>query len=124
MSSAQVAVCGRKSENKVPDCPDAVNFLELAQTAASGFTKANFRSFVNERGSGFPFHFSSSGFGSNRSSWLGPPAMNRQMTFFAVALRGGCLGARGFGSFSAAIRFANAIDPNPKAHFSKNRLLL
>ncbi|MFN7932228.1 MAG: hypothetical protein U0R19_02815 [Bryobacteraceae bacterium] len=32
-----------------------------------------------------PAYFDNPGFGSKRSSWLGPPSMNMKMTFFAFA---------------------------------------
>ena len=38
---------------------------------------------LNELGVTWPASFSSSGFGSKRSMWLGPPSMNSQMTAFA-----------------------------------------
>ena len=40
--------------------------------------------------------WSSSGFGSKVSTWLGPPCMNSEMTRFAVAGKGGAFGASGF----------------------------
>jgi hypothetical protein len=41
---------------------------------------------LNDFGSCCPAYFSSAGFGSNVSIWLGPPSMNRKMTLLA---RGG-----------------------------------
>ena len=52
--------------------------------------------FMFDAGRGLPSHFSSSGFGSNKSSWLGPPSMNMKMTFLAFGANIGGLGASGF----------------------------
>ena len=72
-------------------------------------------------GTGCPFNSASFGLKSNSSSWLGPPAMNRKMIFFARGLNPDDFGAIGFGSACAsAFRSANndpsAIDPNPSPH--------
>jgi hypothetical protein len=47
-------------------------------------------------GSGWPLYFSSAGFGSKVSMWLGPPTMNRKMTDFALGGMCGAFGASGF----------------------------
>ena len=65
-------------------------------TAAVGLMKASCKSLVSDAGRGLPSHFSSSGFGSNKSSWLGPPSMNMKMTFLAFGANIGGLGASGF----------------------------
>ena len=77
----------------------------------------------NEGGVTCPTSFSSSGLGSKRSMWLGPPSMNSQITDFA---RGGWCGglaarvlrraARAAGSAPASVRSwtrANAPSPLP-----------
>src|SRR5262249_47169636 len=46
-------------------------------------------------GSGLPFHFTSSGLGSNRSTWLAPPNMKRKMTDFAFPSKWPGLAASG-----------------------------
>src|SRR5262245_60336080 len=88
-------------------------------TVALGFTNASLRSFVNEAGRGFPCHFCNWGFGSNRSRWLGPPDMNRKITFLAVGGNCGAFGARGVTEGASAwadrasfeIRLDKAIAP-------------
>ena len=77
-------MCGMKSENSMPLWPCGVKTRGLASTAAFGLVKARRRSLVSSAGSGLPCHFWSSGLGSNRSSWLGPPSMNMKMTFLAL----------------------------------------
>src|ERR1700704_6481191 len=109
----------------MPDLPWGVNLRGLARTAAVGLMKASWRSLVSDAGSGLPFHFSSSGLGSNRSSWLGPPSMNMKMTFFAFGANMGGFGARGLVSAVAPYpsppnRFASAIVPTPPAQLRKN----
>src|SRR5581483_6530591 len=98
MSSAQDAMLGMKSENSIPDWPAGLKTRGLASTAAVGLVNASFMFFVMSAGSGLPFHFASSGFGSYRSSWLGPPSTNMKMTFLALAGSGGFFGASGFTS--------------------------
>src|SRR5687768_7374606 len=55
-------------------------------------------------GSGWPAYLIRSGFGSNRSTWLGPPCMNSQITRLARGAKCGSAGARGF--FAAALAFS------------------
>src|SRR5829696_6760590 len=64
-------------------------------------------------GSGLPWYLSSSGLGSNVSTWDGPPFMNRWTTCFAQAGKCGFFGASGFGA-SPWSRSARARDPNPR----------
>ena len=68
----------------MPLWPYGWNVRGLASTAAFGLVNASRRSLVMDGGSGLPLHFCSSGLGSNRSIWLGPPSMNMKMTFFAL----------------------------------------
>ena len=56
---------------------------------------------LNDGGSGWPSSFVSSGLGSNRSMWLGPPSRKHQMTLLAVALKCGGLAASGPAGSSA-----------------------
>src|SRR5439155_297579 len=58
----------------------------------------------------WPLSLASSGFGSNVSTWLGPPCMNREITLFAVARKGGTFGASGPGA--AAVLAAAAVRLN------------
>src|ERR1035438_9199382 len=84
-----------KSENSVPLWPCWVKTRGLERTAALGLVKARRRSLVSSGGRGLPCHFWSSGLGSKRSIWLGPPSMNMKMTFLALAAKGGCGRGRG-----------------------------
>ena len=113
----------------MPHCPRGANLRWLASTAAVGLMKASCKSLVSDAGSGLPSHFSSSGFGSNKSSWLGPPSMNRKITFLAFGANIGALGASGFVSTvapypSLSSRFASAIVPIPPAQLRKKSRLV
>ena len=77
-SSAHDARCGSQSENAIPDFPYCRNGRWLAHTFAVGLMKAKRSPFRIDSGSGSPFSFSSAGFGSNRSSWLGPPVHEKE----------------------------------------------
>ena len=108
----------------MPLCPYGLKVRGLASTAAFGFVKASRRSFVISAGNGLPLHFCRPGFGSKRSSWLGPPSMNMKMTFFAFGGKCGLRGASGLTSAAAArpsccINCASAAMPMPPAHCSK-----
>src|SRR5438034_5960500 len=50
----------------------------------------------NDSGIGWPANRTKSGFGSNKSTWLGPPDMKRKMTARARGGKCGGRGARGF----------------------------
>src|SRR5450631_2300484 len=79
-----------------------------------------------ESGTGWPLSLVNSGLGSNRSTWLGPPSMNSQITDFAVGGWCGFLSARGSGAEpvlakpSSAIRFASAMPARPLPARVKN----
>src|ERR1041385_655633 len=49
----------------------------------------------NFSGIGWPASFCNSGFGSNKSTWLGPPSMKSQMTDLALGAGWGNLGGGG-----------------------------
>src|SRR5580658_3527935 len=95
MSSAQVAISGSQSENSMPLSPWRSNARGLAHTFAVGLINASFKSLVSDSGSGRPSHFFISGFGSNKSSWLGPPSIKSKIMFFALAGKLGGFGANG-----------------------------
>src|ERR1700722_771665 len=84
MSSACLAKFGYQSETQMPACPYCLNvrllgiipFLDVPGMAV------NFGRI--DSGKGCPASSTSFGFGSNRSTWLGPPSMNSQMMDFAV----------------------------------------
>ena len=98
-SSAHVRRYAAGNPRKLmPLWPYGLNSRGLASTAAVGLMNASLRSLVIDGGSGLPCHFCSSGLGSNRSIWLGPPSMNRKITFFALAGKCGFRGASGFGA--------------------------
>ena len=109
----------------MPAWPYGVKRRGLASTAAVGLMKASCIFFVIDAGSGLPFHLCSAGLGSNRSIWLGPPSMNRKMTFFALAGKCGFLGASGLTSAlgrarpSCSSSGASAIVPMPPAHIAE-----
>ncbi len=109
----------------MPLSPYVVNVRGLASTAAFGLVNASRRFLVISAGSGLPLHFCSSGLGSNRSIWLGPPSMNMKITFLALAGKCGFFGASGLTSTPAArpsccISDASAAMPIPPAHSWKN----
>ena len=56
-----------QSLNSAPLCPCLKKGRLHPSTFAFGLMKANLRSFVMDGGSGWPCHFVSAGFGSNRS---------------------------------------------------------
>src|SRR5260370_27672960 len=93
MSSTRVAKWGYKSETSVPDFRDLVN-LWLEAKSVPGFRTLKSGS-LSRSGIGLPWCLANSGFGSQRSTWLGPPYMKRKMHDFAWATKCGCLGSRG-----------------------------
>ena len=62
-------------------------------TRALPLIKASSNSSKNDGGTRCPCSFFNSGLGSNKSNWLGAPAMKMKMTLFAVGLK---CGSRGF----------------------------
>ena len=82
------------------------------KAAVDGLTVSSF-SLV---GRGCPCIFCSIGFGSKRSTWLGPPYMKRKMTDFAFGAKCGAFGASGFVALkspSAPSIDCNATEPKP-----------
>src|SRR5947209_2480800 len=87
MSSTCCARVGNQSETQMPLLPyclkvrfDRIRELEAVPMAVMGRPK--------DEGMGWPLSLSSSGLGSKRSMWLGPPSMKSQMT--DLALGGKC----------------------------------
>ena len=71
----------------------------------------------------WPLFLASSGLGSNVSTWLTPPCMNRWITALARAGKCGGLGASGlFGAASSIEASASAPNPRP-ASTSSSRLV-
>ena len=89
----------------MPLWPYGWNVRGLASTAAFGLVKARRRSLVISGGSGLPCHFWSSGLGSKRSIWLGPPSMNMKMTFLALGAKCGFRGRQRVGIASGGAAF-------------------
>src|SRR4051812_22713202 len=94
ISSVNFAISGYQSETQIPLWPCCAHFrcdgiMELLLVPIAVITRPN------DAGMGFPASFSSSGLGSNRSTWLGPPSMNSQITDFAVGLKCGGFGFSG-----------------------------
>ncbi len=78
MSSMQLPMCGKMSLTSIPDSP---HFLNLNGDISS---PPVFRSvFRSAPGGRWPLYFSSAGFGSNVSTWDGPPFIKRWITCFA-----------------------------------------
>ncbi len=80
MSSTHSPTCGQISLTSMPLCP---YFLKLNGDRSS---VPVFRSVAtNPPGSGWPWYFSSIGFGSKQSTCDAPPFMKRKMTRLARA---------------------------------------
>ena len=107
-SSAQVAMCGSQSLMSCPLLPCFLNFRLLASRLFPP-VPIGVMTLPKLAGRGCPCRFVSSGFGSNRSMWLGPPSMNRNTTRFAFAGKCVALGA----NESAWVIAESASDPNP-----------
>src|SRR5258708_22171420 len=118
MSSTCLAMWGYQSETQMPLWPccfqarfDGISVLPPVPMAVMGLP--------NDAGSDWAASRSSSGLGSNRSRWLGPPSTNTQIT--DLALGGKCGGFGASGSSAAAVvaallspsREENASAPNP-----------
>src|SRR5215831_14073433 len=94
MSSTRVARCGSRSETSRPDWPCLENLRVLARSGVSPLVNW-LTGLPKLSGSGLPCHLARSGFGSNRSTWLGPPTMNVKITDLALASWCGFLAASG-----------------------------
>src|SRR5206468_11239240 len=94
MSSVNFAISGYQSETQIPLCPCCAHLrwdgmIALLLVPIAVITRPN------EAGIGFPASLSSSGLGSNRSTWLGPPSIKSQITDLAVGLKCGGFGFSG-----------------------------
>src|SRR5690242_20271879 len=101
ISSTCFAISGYQSDTQIPLWPyclkvrnDGINELLPVPMAVIGWP--------NDSGIGLPASFTSSGFGSKRSMWLGPPSIKHQITDFAVGLKCGGFGASGSRSGAAS----------------------
>src|SRR4051812_1370475 len=101
ISSMQPATCGKSSLTSTPDCPYFLNShgernrLPVLVRSSEGLAN----------GRGLPLSVMRRGFGSNVSTWDGPPNKKRKMTRFAFAGNRGAWTARGF---AAALEVAGA----------------
>src|SRR5437762_9254048 len=94
ISSTCWATLGYQSDTHMPLCPyclkvrfEASKVLLLVPMAVMGLP--------NEAGIGWPFVSVSFGFGSEMSTWLGPPSMKSQITGLALGSWWGFFGASG-----------------------------
>src|ERR1044071_9479944 len=83
---------GRSSETSIPDCPHFENLK--GDGIIPPAWSMNSMSLANSRLGGCPSYFFNMGLGSNKSTWLGPPFINRWMTDFALGEKCGCLARR------------------------------
>ena len=124
-SSAIPAKCGKSSLTSIPHLPARLN----SQGEPNRLPVAVRSSFGFANGSGLPFSARRRGFGSNVSTWLGPPLINKKMTRFARAGKWGAFGASGLDVACAACApsapskpcSANAPKPAPALR-SRSRL--
>ncbi len=127
MSSAMPAMCGKHSDTQAPHLPCWLNLRRTPSNfgrslAKKLLMKAKRFPLTNSSGIGLPFSSWSFGLGSNSSSWLGPPAMNRKITFLARPGKWPLRGVSGLTSGSLASarpwlnRLARAIEPMPTPH--------
>src|SRR4051812_44650216 len=79
-------------------------------------------------GNGLPLYLARVGLLSNRSNWLGAPAINMKMTRLALGAKCGDLGAVGSATvgdaaadLSAPRREPRAMEPRPTPHWRKNQ---
>src|SRR5262249_39956599 len=122
---------GTRSDMSIPDRPYLPQRRWLPRQ--SGSSSRNWLwIFPKLGGRGWPSSRLSSGLGSNRSTWLGPPVMNRKMHRLALAGKWPALGARApagggepaAGRASRASRAARPSRPDPHpARLSSSRRL-
>src|SRR5260370_5522445 len=115
ISSTTLARCGSSSDSSAPDWPYFANLNLDPSSFELGLMNAARYPFNKSAGGSVPSNFASCGFLSNRSRWLGAPAMNTKITRFARGANWGGLGANGLsddGLFSAA---SPSQSPRPTA---------
>src|SRR5262245_19747443 len=100
MSSTMPAVCGRSSLTSVPHLPRFANFHGLPKSDL--FARCT-KLYSTSPLYSLPLCFVSSGFGSKRSTWLGPPCMNSEIIAFAFGAKCGFFAARLGGGFSPGL---------------------
>src|SRR4051812_11372953 len=107
MSSIHRARWGYRSDTSIPDLPALVNFRREA-SRVPGLRAFN-RGSLWTLGIGCPCRRVSSGLGSQVSTWLTPPYMNRQMHALAFGGKWGFLAASGDFGDSAAPALAGPV---------------
>src|SRR3954447_13953505 len=116
ISSTCVATFGYQSDTQSPLCPccfhcrfEGISVFLPVPIAVITVPK--------DGGRGCPAYFSSCGFGSKRSMWLGPPSMKSQITDLTLGAKCGGFGASGSAAAADARSWArrklNASDPRP-----------
>ena len=95
------ASCGSRSDSQAPDCPCRAKANGDASRRGVPLMKAKRSPLARLGGRGWPSLACSFGFGVNRSSCEGPPAMVRQMTWRARARGRACTGRSSSASASA-----------------------
>src|SRR5215471_17033106 len=113
-SSTQVAVWGKRSDTSMPACPYFLNVRLVPIRRASAVTNWYLAS-PNSVGRFWPSSLLRAGLGSNVSTWLGPPTMNRKITDFAFGAKCGVLAAKGLTRVFAESSELSAIAPKPCA---------
>src|SRR6185437_15404549 len=127
-SSTISAKCGSSSETSAPHCPCLANFQGQPSTLALACAEL---SYLISPGKLLPSSLFSSGFGSSRSRWLGPPCMNSEIIARARGSNCGFLGSKSnvcgsnsgrSGAASSLSSFnsqASATEPMPSALVAK-----
>src|SRR5438105_11019608 len=122
-SSTRWETNGKRSETSIPDWPYFLNVRFDPRTTVSRSFPFWKSSLPKLSGGCWPLSLASSGLGSNVSTWLGPPCMNREITLFAVAGSGGVLAASGPAVPAAAVRWNKsraASQPMPRPDVCRN----
>src|SRR5262249_4680744 len=112
-SSTHPARCGSQSLTSIPDSPYFLNVLLLARSVLPP-VPIGVITVPKLAGSFWPCSRVNSGLGSNVSRWLGPPSMNRKITAFALAFKGGSLGTSGL-----AVGFTASASPSRPSWYSR-----
>src|SRR4051812_25217916 len=113
-SSANFAVCGKRLLISSPLCPCCVNGNGDCMRWPMG---RPFEPTLASPAYGSPWCLVSSGFGSNVSTWLGPPFMKRKTQCFAFA--GKCGGFASSGD-ACASKSVSASPANPPPTCQRN----
>src|SRR6266540_1867963 len=118
-SSANFAVCGNRLLISSPLRPC---FANSKGDCIRWPTARLFEPTLQSPEYAVPLNFVRAGFGSNVSTWLGPPFMKRKTQCLAFAGKWGCLGARG-PAFVEALKRGSVEAPAAEARLEKKPLL-